>query len=390
MEAFEQEKAGGRERSDSAAQDGRKEVHERISDELREFAQQLSGDTVKPLSVKEKLAGDPALRSVLSVRDEWIDWKRVGLSIPSSPKSDDLDRIADIYNKQVQMRAMIARNLFFQGLEVTQETVQTEMERIMKAREKYRDVTLFQGRNVLVAAHRETLPKEKEQKSGDRYRFGKRAVIESIRKQGGLLPEQSFIRPEETDESGQDAKRRILERIRTLRPPATFVFDGHGSPKALYLSDGEPQDKGFHEKKHTSKITVAELADAFVERAKNFHTLETDDVKTKDILILGTCYNSNFIRSFYESLGNDPKPVALGMSEYGQEGYSELSSPFGSQFYSKVLDLGSGTKTTIGTVYENELKGDSNPSLYIPDELNRTMQISKEDRLRKTYHNAAA
>lgn len=79
----------------------------------------------------------------------------------------------------------------------------------------------------------------------------------------------------------------------------TFLFDGHGGPAALYLSDGqvdglEPAgEQGIIETEKTIKITVDELSAALTKRSQRIGKEEV----AKDILIFSACYNHTFLRS---------------------------------------------------------------------------------------------
>jgi hypothetical protein len=131
------------------------------------------------------------------------------------------------------------------------------------------------------------------------------------------------------------------------------------------------------------KITADELAKVLVERADNLDVTSTP--KQKDILIFSSCFNSNFIRKVYDLMGDRPKPIALGSAEYGQYGYMSPDSKFGSLFFGNVLDLqNGGQKSTLSTVYDNETKDARlNPTVYIPDEDNKAMQIVKDRQKRR-------
>lgn len=324
----------------------------------------LQADPLHTEKISE-LYTDQALQKMPTVNEDWLDWQKAAPYVPVI--------------KKVQYRAMIARNLYFQGKDIDKGTAKKEFERIIRTRNEYKNVALFKDRHVLMAAHNEDL--------GFRWRFGKPAAQEAIKKQMGKKTEFILIRPQSTPESLKEAKENALRQIRTTPPPFTFIFDGHGGPDALYFCDGAVSDGKIVENQNTIKITDEELANAFKERAKKFPIKQKENVDKKDIIVLLSCYNATFIRNFFEKLQDAPKPIALGESEYGQYGYSDFESNYGSKFFSNVLSLSADNHvTTIGTVFEHEFEGDSNPSIYIPDELNRTMQITKEQRQTPDSH----
>ncbi len=353
---------------------------------------------------------DPALTHWADVRDEWIDWARSGM--PDMTRAQ-----ANVW--RLQMKAMIARNLFLRNRDVNQDTVRQEFARILALRDAYANTPLFRGRNILFMAHSEMLRDVRkpdgsahddmtyaqwEMESDDSHRFGKSALRSAIRAQQGEADAFEFIRPEKTPASLRDAKEAMLSRIRTLPRPATFIFDGHGTPDAIHLSGGggpiDPRPpsnvpkvmneeggaiRGFGVLPNDSKsegndecITLDELATALNERSRN---LPTSDLAARDILIFQSCYNSTFLRKLYGKLTGEPRPISLGASEYGQLAYSDLRSPLGGAFFSETLQLKrkNAIPATFADVFRNEFNGVSNPSLFIADAEGFPIQISRRN-----------
>lgn len=334
-------------------------------EELRKYAEHtlrlemgkaLLGDK-DPNRIVRFLNADPALREWAAVKAEWLS--DTGKALPKQA--------------QVQMKAIIARNLYFQNLTVTEANVKREEARVEAARSAYRGVKLFAGRKVLHVAHSE------KWKDGS-HRFGTDAVRDAIQAQAGK-DAYKLIRPENTKESLKKAKEEILVRIAKTQPPFTMIFEGHGSPSAIYLFDGEHLgDQKTRETSNTIKITVDELAAALLLRAELFFPEVGDpDPARKDILVFGSCFNTNFIRGLHERLRGVPKPIVLGSSEFGQYGYSDKKNAFGSPFTSEVLQLkDKGHTTTFGDIFDHEFDGLSNPSLYVPDVRNTTQQVTQK------------
>ncbi len=300
---------------------------------------------------------------------------------------------AEISDVEQQMMVMIARNLYFQNKAVTRETVMAETKRILDTRKQYADIPLFAGRNVLHIAHgekiRESLDNQgkpysnwqyddAEKNAGDTYRFAPIGTQKAIERQQNGRGSYSLLRPALREEA-KVIKARVLQAIRTIAPPATFLFDGHGGPDAFYLSDGQLSGQKNVEL-NAVKLSVEELADAFAERAQKFEQLKTDDPAKKDICIFKSCYSATLTRLFYQRLQGLPKPVTLASAEYGQKGYSDWNDPLISKFSSNVMQLGRDNGvTTFADVFRQEFSGPTNPSLYIPDESGQTMQISRND-----------
>lgn len=300
---------------------------------------------------------DPALKNFDLINPDWLD---------PSPEPW----------KVAQYRMILARNLYFQEKEITQDNVKNEYLRVLEAQEEMSSTTIFKDRNVLMSSHNEL-------NTWDRFKgehlFGRDEVQDEIRQQGGEL---TALRPDQTYESLKHNKEKTLQSIINTSPPFTFMFSGHGGPDAIYFSDGQPKntpkapvEADIVETENTVKITVQEFAEAYIKRHE-----QHGDPKTPDIIILACCYSHTFIRDFYKILedANVKPPITLGIAEYNQLGAADITSAYGYKFHKQVLDFGSNTTTTIGTIIENEFKHTtSNPSLYIPTTEGHKMQIAK-------------
>ncbi len=348
---------------------------------------------------------DPALRYVVDVREEWIDWSRI------STTASRMNKV----KWRAQIRVMIARNLFFQKKDVTKKNVETEYDRIIAARKTYEKIALFRGRTTVFLAHGELIselldrngkPLERrivedwEKSSGDKHAHGKTATQDAIRLQMGENGSFTFIRPKNDTESALKAKKNMLEQIRTTKRPATFLFSMHGSPDALFLTHGHIIGGTISVPDSAVTITVAELADALRDRERKFPMPKKAKPEDRDILIFETCYNATFIRSLYEQLGNLPKPTVIGAGEHGQTVQLQGYNKFGGNFFEYTLGLNrfvrksaslmpsigsdellarSQTASSFNDVFNWELDEKTNSVLYIPDDDNLPMQITRSD-----------
>ncbi|MBT4119855.1 MAG: hypothetical protein HOG89_02040 [Candidatus Peribacter sp.] len=346
---------------------------------------------------------DPALSNILEVKDEWIPKDHPLMKQSSKGGNEELALI--------QMKAIIARNLYFTKLPITKENVQKEFERVAKEREALRSTPLFQGRNVVFGAHEEVMHEERRIKeSGDKHAFGKEALVTAMQKQIGpdgsftlIRPELDTVAEEDKIENLTQAKQKILDQIRTTPPPFTFVFDGHGGPDAIYLSDGSidgfspgvgASDSEVQEFKDTISISAQEIGEAFAARDATFGKEIASSPEKRDVLILSCCFNANFIRNMYRHMGSAPKPVAIGQSEYNQYSLYFKPNKYGSPFLANTVGAAKEDgPATLGTVFDKEFtnmeeitdekgevfEGNTNPSVYVPDENNVIMQITKTD-----------
>lgn len=308
----------------------------------------------------------------------------------------------------VQLQLMVARNLylsphFVRPASLTKELVETEINRIFERRNALAGDPLFRGRNVCFVSDTEA-----NLYHPDRPRFGTQPTFDVIQKQASMF---TPIRPGEDLRTIRAKKSDVLNAVRHTPPPFTFVFNGHGYERSLCLAS-EHLNKAIEEYERTGdrtaikklgdledyEISARELADALHERQLRFGNA-LQHSRQRDIIIFSCCYNHTFLRDVYSRMENlhdidksrerlqgrsgaqwQP-PIAVGASEYGQLGFSNLESQYGGSFFEDVCRFGKqGEETTLGDIFRSDVegKGSSNPSVYVPDEEgDNPMQITK-------------
>jgi len=298
-----------------------------------------------------------------------------------------------IPQESMEIKMIIARNLYFSRLKVNKKNVLNEYNKYLKNKVEYKNVSLFKDRNIVFTAHHEDLAKEYQTKDENK-RFWRKATIEAIRKQWWNLPDENIIQPKNNSDSLKDAKNKILQKLVTTTIPMTFVFDWHGSSDAIYLSDWDYvgwKNQSVEENENTIKITYQEMAIALIERAKNKNVWKMTKKEQKDILIFSSCLNHTFIRNLYDELirynkvsSNKKKvslPICIWEWEYGQTVNSNLVSNFWNDFFWKIMDFEWWDQnTTIWDIIENQEKlKDPSPYIYFPDKNNIPRQISQTE-----------
>jgi hypothetical protein len=175
--------------------------------------------------MRETLFKDKGLQDILKIKSEWIE----------VPETSNL--------QPVQARAMIARNLYTDGIPVTKENVQKELKRIIEERNAIKNTYVFNGRNVIHVAQNET--------SYGKNVFGKKGTLRAISEQSGSM---EALRCQPTKEQIKVFKQNLIKRIADTKPPLTFYYSGHGSGKTVEL---------IHTGKFKLSLTPADLAKAF-------------------------------------------------------------------------------------------------------------------------------
>ena len=177
-------------------------------------------------------------------------------------------------------------------------------------------------------------------------------------------------------------KQEILEHIKKTPPPFTFIFEGHGGPDAIYLSDGQLADGAIpSESKGTTKITADEFAEALRERQEKFGMPSMGE---HDIIVFQNCYSSNFVQRLGKELEGGRMPVCIGAAEHNQLSLYIRPLDVGSLFMAEVVTSPEDSNSTIGDVLIRQYKDlrespfrhhdgsqpevNTNPIIYAPDQ----------------------
>jgi hypothetical protein len=298
--------------------------------------------SAKPSAIIE----DPAYQTALKIDPTWT-------GIPDSEP-----------NKQSDYRMVLARALHDHGLEPTEDNVFLVERELDLEHVRYQDVAVFENRNVVFAAHNE----ENNNNSGV-DRFAPPKLIEAITAQS---QNTEVIRATHRNPDAPEVVAKLTEAIENTKPPFTLALDGHGYKDQFFVSEN-------------TSATVDDFVEAFCRRNEKFPGREHALPNEQDIVVVGACYNADFINELTNRLhaeGITP-PIFIGMSEKGQVAYSTLESDYGDKFYQDVLNFKApGFRPTLGDVFTNqEQNPDSNISVFVPkqDASNGTIQISKRE-----------
>ena len=179
-----------------------------------------------------------------------------------------------------------------------------------------------------------------------------------------------------------------------------MLVDAHGGPDGIFLSQGAPDKAGnLTVSVRNTYVSTYDVALAFEKRYDNGIT----DVP---IFIYSACYSQDFIRGLNEYLStinskknkNIHMPIAMGETEYGQQGFSAVTESDGSEYGAKFFKLifEGGNPSTSHTVRfkdviqveagQRHLKMPSNISIFVPFE---QKQDKAKKRPRHTYYQIA-
>ena len=274
-----------------------------------------------------RLQADPAIRAHFStIRDSWFEGALTAWR-PEMPLFDSMKEL-------VQLKVMIARNLFFRNGSATPASIRAEYGRIQDLRKAYRDLHVFAGREVLYAASgdRQKIGGQKE------FLFGHAPTQARLRRQADRF---TFYRPRLSDDM------KLLEDRLSSAPRLTLVFEGHGRDKALKLGGA---------------LSAEDLGKRLSERRQN----------STPILVLDACQSHTFSRHLMEALGkqgmSSAMPVVITPEEYGQD---FIKSVYADRFLSRDLRLGRG-RVQLGNLMDEAW---ITTSVYVPDPARVPAQI---------------
>lgn len=228
------------------------------------------------------LADDPALEANFNrIDDTWLDRLLVetahrGLAY-ATPRG------------LVEVKMLIARNLFFTHREVNEETVRDEFRRLADLRHRFGTTPVFAEREVVLLASSQRVGQDREAVFGS-SRTRRRLADQAhwLEAYGGDLPTAT--------------PQRIFQQLSGASSP-TLVFSGHGRSQALKYGGG---------------IDVDELARRLV--TARGERGSADD--TTWIVVILACRGHDFARNLLLALHrldpDVPKPILVTPEEYGQ------------------------------------------------------------------------
>jgi hypothetical protein len=283
---------------------------------------------------------------------------------------------------------MVARNLGWRGVAVTDETVVAEVERIISARAELHAVDVLASPQVILAAHGEEWSESKGVVQAGDQRFLPPALLaemtDRVAESGGEI---TTVRPANPAslESVREAKQVLLDALTHELESATVVLDGHGGPDAFYFADGQIAEAEnaleITETDRTVKVTVAEFADVLEERFKAQQAAGHHVAETNLSIVFAACYMSDFVRALAVELQARQVPLPRLMitaAEYGQYGFTTLQDPRASTTLIQILETESvGNFIEADQIYSLPEQY-SNPSVFVPspDDPHTLMQIS--------------
>ncbi|MFC1616541.1 hypothetical protein ACFL21_05340, partial [Patescibacteria group bacterium] len=268
------------------------------------------------------------------------------------------------------------RNFYLNGgtldeaKELSKEEIFKLEEDIEDLREEYGDVEIFKDRNVVLFRNPEKWDNGADRffpwimQSGFQTSMG--LTLVDHMDEDEMEKRFQVYGPEEgaSDEETLEAKEDFLKSIAETEPPLFMGFSGHGEANSLSLENDS-----------SVVITPTDLAEAIVEREKNFPGKE--DELSKDIYFFSACFNFNFILNTLEEIDRlgGICPIMMGESEYGKVSYSHTDISDESIY--KVLGLGKRNVKIEDIDEENYSMADF--TVFVPSKEGRPQHIVKDE-----------
>lgn len=285
----------------------------------------------------------------------------------------------------------IGRNLFLEKKPlhvITEETINGAERKIEEEKDKYKDVEIFKGRNVILVGNSElwqNRPRDPTIMPDNllgKPRFLDPETIDAVKKNiGGDNPEEKLqtFKPSSETPSVDELKKMedaILLSIETTPPPLTFLFDGHGLEDGLFYINGYVSNDIKNSGKGKESMSAEKLAKAIAKRKENFPGREED--LAKDVYIFSSCYSHTYARRVIDinKENGGIQPVFVGVSEYGQYGFSTFEFD---KSYNKTFGIGQ-EDSTLGALFGRAKDSkNSHISIYLPDQNNAPKQVVENE-----------
>ena len=202
--------------------------------------------------------------------------------------------------------------------------------------------------------------KKNEDYGGER--FGAQSTQDDISKQSKKF---YFFKPEK--ENVAVVRENILNKLKIIKSPFTFVFDGHGT-RLHKLDLGNDKER----------ILVNDIVSVLEERNDPVDLPLTE----RPIFIFTSCHGHDFIRKLYEELKlkNIGLPICITESEYGQLGISISNLKHHTKMFTNIFQLGEKEPVTFNRLFINQLRGSADFTIWGVDEENVPIQLTKNEK----------
>ncbi len=274
----------------------------------------------------------------------------------------------------------VCRNMHVQGLDATEENFEKVFNESLSLRmsPEILNQDLFKDRNVAFFAHNERWAQSDSYGIKGEKRFGKDASVEGLK--GQKVRDLNVFQADNTTASLKETKENFLNYVAS-HDKLTILIDAHGSEYGFYLTSGVPDQDGKISLENLDQyVSVEDLANTLEKRFDNGH-------RDAPIILESACLSQNFIRNLYANLSElnisknkqIPLPIAAGVSEYGQFGFSE-GGAYGDTFLEALLSKNRTAKIKDIVLLEEGTmeKMNSNISLFVPLIIKKTTGNEKK------------
>lgn len=275
------------------------------------------------------LRKDPALQEHFGkIQDRWLAGLPTGAHGP----------LYSTVESFIDLKVLIARNLYFGGGEISRSTVRDEVRRLLELRERFGEAPVFRGRQVVFLASAQRAPGSRT------LLFAPRQLRTAVARQAAKF---WFPLGHSGEPEAPPPIAAVLEEVEASAP-LTVLFSGHGRARAL---------------RYRGSLKVREFARLLAEQPAR----EGEPT----IVILLACYSYNFARRLledFEELDPDlPKPILVTPEEHGQAWEKAV---FGGRL-DRALDSARPTVTLQRFAREWGVGA----SVLVPDDDNQPRQI---------------
>ena len=284
----------------------------------------------------------------------------------------------------------IGRNLFLEmtppGM-VTQELVDKAIAEQKETQKEMENEHQWKNTNVVAFAHNELwMPTDNARDSHGQpqksTRFMRDETVVNIHKSVENGTYEEFRPPQNpTPEQLRQLKKEGIEKAIAAKPPMRLIFNGHGGPEHLYLTQGLAEDvvkglkEGSKEAQDINTLSVKDLSHILIERNRLYGSKVNQDQ-----VIFMSCFNHTFLRNVAKEVteSGSNHPTYIGSSEYGQFGFSQ--SDINDTLLNKVLGIGNKNEKTAALLARQDAYKSSNITVYRPNKKGILQQVAEGEK----------
>lgn len=208
----------------------------------------------------------------------------------------------------------------------------------------------IKGKKITYIAHNECWEDGTE-------KFGTKAFIKRLEAISGNKVTVIRLPQTPTKKEYIDTKQAIIDDIIQSKPGHLWIFDGHGSKKSFWLTNGQNWRTAAESAKNPRCMYITDFEEAFRKRHEKYGEKLH---RIKDVFVYKFCFSQTVCRS--HRLPKGYNPIFIMGTEFGQSSYSIKETKYGNNCFDEIF---SKDKVFLKNFYKELKSYQSNISIYI-------------------------